>query len=141
MKWVLDASVTIRWLLQSEADEGAQHVLARLIDDPLSFAVPELFAFEVFAVLCRVHAQPMPTFREGIVPLLHGGMYRQPMTERLAVAAGEYISAGLTGYDACYASLARDLGATWLTFDGRAHRLIASAGVSHCLADGMPPDW
>jgi predicted nucleic acid-binding protein len=83
----------------------------------------------------------MQTFREGIVPLLHGGMYRQPMTERLAVAAGEYISAGLTGYDACYASLARDLGATWLTFDGRAHHLITSAGVSHCLADGMPPGW
>jgi predicted nucleic acid-binding protein len=141
MRWVLDASVAIRWLLQSEADERAKEVLVRLIDDPLSFAVPELFAFEVFAVLCRVHPQAMPTFREGIVPLLHGGMYRQPMTERLAVAAGEYISAGLTGYDACYASLARDLGATWLTFDGRAHHLIASAGVSHCLADGMPPGW
>jgi predicted nucleic acid-binding protein len=141
VKWVLDASVAIRWLLEAEADEGAQHVLARLIDDPLSFAVPELFAFEVFAVLCRVHAQAMPTFREGIMPLLHGGMYRQPMTERLAVAAGEYVSAGLTGYDACYASLAHDLGATWLTFDARAHQLIAPAGVSHCLTDGMPPGW
>jgi predicted nucleic acid-binding protein len=141
VKWVLDASVAIRWLLEGEADEGAQRVLARLVDDPLSFAVPELFAFEVFAVLCRVNARPMSTFREGIVPVLHGGMYRQPMTERLAVAASEYVSAGLTAFDACYASLARDLGATWLTFDARAHRLIAHAGVSHCLANGMPPGW
>lgn len=141
MKWVLDASVAIRWYLDSETDRRAQQVLARLIEDPLSFAAPELFAFEVFAVLCRVHAEPLRAYREGVVPLLHGGMYRQPMTDRLAFAAGDYLAAGLSGYDACYASLACDLGATWLTFDRRAHRLVASRRVSHCLADGLPPGW
>jgi len=141
MRWVLDASVAVRWYLPSETDPRAQEILARLLENPLVFAVPELFAFEVFAVLCRVHAEPVRTYREGVVPLLQGGMYRQPMTERLALVAGEYLSAGLSGYDACYASLARDLGATWLTFDGKAHRLISEHGVSHCLAEGLPPGW
>jgi predicted nucleic acid-binding protein len=141
MKWVLDASVAVRWYLESEPDRCALVVLERLVTDPLSFAVPELFGFEVFAVLCRVRARPMEAFREGIVPLLNGGMFRQPITERLATGAGEFTAAGLSGYDACYASLARELHATWLTFDGRAHRRIASAGVSHCLADGLPPGW
>ena len=141
MNWVVDASVAIHWLLESEADERADAVLDRLVHDPLSFAVPELFAFEVYAVLCRAHAQPVQSFREGVVPLLNGGMFRQPMTERLVVTAADFTAAGLTGYDACYASLARDLHATWLTFDSRAHRLVASAGISHCLADGMPPGW
>jgi predicted nucleic acid-binding protein len=141
VRWVLDASVAVRWCLEPEADQRASDVLERLVADPLSFAVPELFGFEVLAVLCRAHQRPLEMFREGIVPLLNGGMFRQPMTERLAMGAGEFTAAGLTGYDACYASLARELHATWLTFDGQAHRRIASTGVSCCLADGLPPGW
>jgi predicted nucleic acid-binding protein len=141
VKWVLDASVAVRWYLQSEEHRNAQEVLGRLLESPFDFAVPELFAFEVLAVLCRAHAEPIKVYREGVLPLLHGGMYRQPMTERLAVAAAGFAERGLSGYDACYASLAHDLHATWLTFDSQAHRLLDAQGVSHLLADGMPPNW
>ncbi|RLB40699.1 MAG: VapC toxin family PIN domain ribonuclease, partial [Deltaproteobacteria bacterium] len=34
MIWVLDASVAVRWLLEDEADEGADSVLRRLVEEP-----------------------------------------------------------------------------------------------------------
>ncbi len=61
------------------------------------------------------------------------------MTESLGLRAAEFASRGLTGYDAWYAALARELGALWLTFDGRAHADIAGEGVSWYLADALPP--
>jgi len=55
MIWVLDASVAVRWFLKNESHPNADAVLQRLIDCPEFFAVPELFCFEVYAVLCRLH--------------------------------------------------------------------------------------
>jgi predicted nucleic acid-binding protein len=63
------------------------------------------------------------------------------MTEKLADDAARFVAIGLTGYDACYAALARQLQGLWLTFDARAHRLIAGEGVSHNLAKGLPDVW
>ncbi|MFZ0612141.1 MAG: PIN domain-containing protein [Desulfobacterales bacterium] len=83
----------------------------------LKFAVPELFAFEVYAVLQRLHPSGLNAFRKGILPLLQGGPLRHPMTEDLAVKANRFVKKGLTGYDACYAALAFDLKGCWLTFD------------------------
>jgi predicted nucleic acid-binding protein len=44
--------------------------------------------------------------------------------ESLAVKANTFVNLGLTGYDACYAALARDLKGIWLTFDAQTHSLI-----------------
>ena len=55
MIWVLDASVALRWLLEEEVHSNADMVLEKIVYDPDSFAVPELFAFEVFSVLHRLH--------------------------------------------------------------------------------------
>jgi predicted nucleic acid-binding protein len=141
VRWVLDASVAVRWFLAAEELPPGAAVLDRLTLQPYEFAVPELFPFEVLSVLCRTHAEPFALWSEAVLPLLQGGMFRQPMTGTLASGAREFVAAGLGGYDACYASLARELGATWLTWDRRAHRRITALGVSHCLADGLPPGW
>ena len=141
MIWVIDASVAIRWFLSDEADPVADQVLRRVIDEPESFAVPELFAFEVFSVLCRLHPHGPRAFHDGMMPLLDGGLFRQPMTETLGARAAALLGHGLTGYDACYAALARDLGGAWLTFDRKAHARISAEGVSCCLAEGLPPGW
>ncbi len=110
MIWVIDASVALRWLIEEEIHPCAEKVLKKVIDEPERFAVPELFAFEVFSVLQRVHPNGLQAFRKGIIPLLQGGIFRQPMTESLAVKANSFVNLGLTGYDAsCYAALARDL--------------------------------
>ena len=51
MIWVVDASVALRWYLKDEAHDCADEVLKAVVEDPSRFAVPELFAFEVYAVL------------------------------------------------------------------------------------------
>jgi len=139
--WVLDASVAVRWLLEDETDENADSVLKRLVDEPRLFAVPELFAFEVYAVLERLHPDGLRAFKEAIIPILHGGMLRHPMTESLVAGANRFVAKGLTGYDACYASLAKELRGLWLTFDKKAHAKVMNLHVSHLLSEGMPPGW
>ena len=141
MIWIIDASVAVRWFLEDEAHVCADEVLKAVIEDPGKFAVPELFAFEVYAVLQRLHPNGLTAFRKGIIPLLQGGLLRHPMTEELAVKANRFVKKGLTGYDACYAALALDLKGCWLTFDKKAQKLIDKNKISFLLAEGLPKDW
>ena len=139
MIWIIDASVAVRWFIEEEARAHADGVLERVIDEPERFAVPELFAFEVFSVLQRIHPNGLEAFRKGIIPLLQGGIFRQPMTESFAVKANRFVRLGLTGYDACYAALAWDLKGMWLSFDEQAHKLIQKEKMSFFLGKRMPP--
>ena len=141
MSWILDASVTVRWFLEDEANANAERVLKRVVGTPSVFAVPELFGFEVYSVLCRIHPEGQKVFLEGVLPILNSGIFRQPISESLIKEAGRFIDLGLTGYDACYAALARDLGGCWLTFDKKAHSLIEAEGVSSFISDSLPENW
>lgn len=141
MIWVIDASVAVKWFISEEAHMNADEVLKGVVDNPGQFAVPELFSFEVYAVLQRLHPNSLHAYINGVIPLLQGGVFRQPMTERLAAGADHFVQKGLTGYDACYAALARDLNGTWLTFDEKAHRSIQKEDVSFLLTEGMPNGW
>ena len=141
MTWIVDASVALRWLLKDEEHPSALAVLERMVGQPGAFAVPELFSFEVYAVLCRLHPKAHDAFVQAIIPVLQGGILRHPMTAGLAGAAMRFVRMGLTGYDACYAALAAELDGVWLTFDGKAHRRLAGEDLSHNLASGMPADW
>jgi len=139
--WVVDASVALRWYLEDEAHDYADAVLKAIVEDPNRFTVPEFFAFEVYAVLQRLHPNGLNAFRKGIIPLLQGGILRHPMTDDLAVRANRFVKKGLTGYDACYAALALDLKGYWLTFDKKAHEVIKKDGVSCLLSEGLPIEW
>jgi predicted nucleic acid-binding protein len=141
MIWVIDASVAVRWFIEEEAHLHAHRVLEKLVEEPERFAVPELFAFEVFSVLQRIHPDGLSAFRKGIIPILQFGILRQPMTDPLAVKADHFVKLGLTGYDACYAALARDLTGIWLTFDKKAHNLISKEKISCLLEERMPAGW
>jgi len=141
MKWVVDASVAVRWFLKDESHPNADAILSRLIHHPELFAVPELFCFEVYAVLCRVHPSGPDIFVRGMIPVLNSGIFRQPMTERLADQAVQFIKKGLTGYDSCYAALAREIKGVWLTFDQKAHRSLSGLNISHNLARRLPKKW
>lgn len=141
MIWVLDASVAVRWFLKDESHPSADAILRRLIDHPESFAVPELFCFEVYAVLCRIHPSGHSAFIKAMIPILNSGIFRHPMTEKLALLAVPFIKKGLTGYDACYSSLAKELKGIWLTFDQKAHKCLADERVSHDLTRGLPENW
>jgi len=139
--WVVDASVAIRWFVEEERHPHADKVLERILDQPERFAVPELFAFEVFSVLERRHPSGLQVFRKAVIPLLQGGLMRQPMTEDLAVKANRFVRLGLTGYDGCYAALAKDLKGVWLTFDNKAHNVIRKEKVSFFIDKKMPANW
>ena len=141
MRYVIDASVAVRWFLAGESDERSDAVLERLPRQPELFAVPELFLFEVYAVLCRVHPKPVTAYCDGFLPLVQSGILRYPMTEAIARGADVFVSRGLTGHDAVYAALARELGALWLTYDALAHRSIRDDGISRDLGEGFPADW
>jgi predicted nucleic acid-binding protein len=141
MIWIIDASVALRWFIKEEAHARADEVLEKLIDDPGRFAVPELFAYEVFSVLLRIHPNGLRVFNKGIIPILHMGIFRQPMTETIAVKANRFFELGLTGYDACYAALAQDLKGVWLTFDKKAHESIIDQKISCLLEETMPSGW
>ena len=141
MIWIVDASVAVRWYLEEEAHYSADEVLRRIVEEPRRFTVPELFAFEVYAVLQRLHPNGLSAFRQGIIPLRQGGMLRHPMTDGLALKANRFVKKGLTGYDSCYAALALDLKGCWLTYDKKAHQLIEMEGVSCLLSKGLPENW
>ncbi len=138
MKYVIDASVALRWYIEEERHECADEVLRRLVREPEDFAVPELFGYEIFSTLFRIHPKPLETFEEGIIPLLQSGLLRYPLTDGIAQRAARFIGMGLTGYDSMYVSTAEELGALWLTFDGKAHSLIQREHLSACLDAGLP---
>ncbi len=141
MRFVIDASVALRWYILEEVDETAEEVLRRVVKEPELFAVPEMFFFEVLAVLGRMHPRPSETYRDAFLPIVEAGVFRHPMTAALAEHSCRFLAKGLTGYDACYAGLAAELGARWITFDRHAHELIASERVSVDLGEGLPRDW
>jgi predicted nucleic acid-binding protein len=141
VRFVLDASVALRWVLADEAGEASDAVLERVLSVPEQFAVPELFPYEVLAVLLRVHPQPDHAYSSVVVPILQNGLLRYPMTPGIAGRAFRFAALGLTGYDACYAALAEELRGTWLTFDGRAHRRLAAESLSVDLGSGLPVGW
>lgn len=141
MIWVIDASVALRWLLTEERYTPADEVLTQVVHHPEYFAVPELFAFEVYAVLQQVHPDALSAFQKGIVPILQMGIFRQPMTADLAARAERFVKLGLNGFDACYAALAEDLKGKWLTCDRKAHLRIKRENISWLLDESMPKDW
>jgi len=141
MIWVIDASVAVRWFIEQENHPHADLILDRMLSYPAKFAVPELFCFEVYSVLNRIHPQGPKVFLKGMMPVLNCGIFRYPMTESLALQASTFIDKGLTGYDACYAALAKDLKGMWLTFDDKAHQLIKGSQVSHALLKRLPKEW
>ena len=141
MIWIVDASVAIRWFIEDETNANAERVLSRIVTSPSLFAVPELFGFEVYSVLCRIHPQGQKVFSEGVLPILNSGIFRQPISESLIRNANNFVQLGLTGYDACYAALAKDLGGCWLTFDKKAHQLSEKEEVSCFIYNSLPENW
>ncbi len=73
--------------------------------------------------------------------MLNWGLLRYPMTEGLAGRALSMRRPGLTGHDGCYAGLALELGACWLTFDRKAYRMLSSPALAADLWSSLPQDW
>ncbi|RKX76724.1 MAG: hypothetical protein DRP60_07245 [Spirochaetes bacterium] len=128
MRYVIDASTAVRWYLDSLSHPYADEVLKKVLIQPELFAVPELFTYEVLSVLYRIHPDASRIYEKDVNRLLRSGILRYPMTDHIFGRAERFIACGLTGYDACYAALAEELEASWLTFDGKACRMLMGKG-------------
>lgn len=130
MRYVIDASVALRWFIKECEHPNALSVLEAVVDEPCLFAVPELFAYEVLSVLYRHHPHASTVYAHDVDRILSSGLLRYPMTGQIYNRAERFITIGLTGYDAAYVALAEELEGVWLTFDSAAHNMIKSYKLS-----------
>jgi len=130
LKFILDASVAIRWYVEETKHPNANIILDKLVDKPELFAIPELFTYEILSVLYRLQPEAQEIYSKDINRILHSGILRYPMTENIYTKADRFIKMGLIGYDAVYVALAEELDGVWLTFDAKAHNKIASENLS-----------
>ena len=129
---VVDTSVAIRWFAAEgdAADAAAVRVLREVVARPRRFVVPELFFYEMLAVLCRRMRQAGDAYA-AFGRLARLGLRRARLDDRLARRAARLAyDRRLAGYDACFAALAMELGGVWLTFDRAAHQRLAALGIS-----------
>ncbi len=63
------------------------------------------------------------------------------MTDKLANQAAFFVKKGLTGYDAAYAALAKEMNGQWLTFDEKAHNLLVKENISQLINKNLPENW
>lgn len=129
---VPDASVAIKWFVSEDpaTDRAAEAVLDDIVEGRSQAVVPELFFYEVFAVLVRRLGDAREAGR-GLDFLFRLGIKRLALDqETVRKAADISVGSGLTGYDAVYAGLADLVGGRWATFDIEAHRRIADLGIS-----------
>jgi predicted nucleic acid-binding protein len=101
---------------------------------PGSFAVPELFFFELAHVFFRAVPQPSGIQVRLMASLTTIGIQRFSMTPDLLAEIDRLRQFGLSGYDAAYVGLAGTLGGRWVTFDRKAHDVIAHLGLSEVPA-------
>ena len=136
MRYVVDASVAVRWFVAEAEHPNAALVLREMVFRPGHFAVPELFTYEVLAVLYKHHPRANEVYAEDVDRLMRSGILRYPMTPAIYTRADRFVRLGLTGYDAVYVALAEELDGLWLTFDSTAHSRIANEELSIDLFAG-----
>ena len=129
---VVDVSVAVKWFAADgdPTDAVAERVLAEVVAQPRRFAVPELFFNELLAVLCRRLRQARDVTR-ALDRIDRLGIRRVRLDPRLVRRAVRLaFQRRVSGYDACYAALAEEIGGCWLTFDRAAHERLASLAIS-----------
>lgn len=127
---VIDASVVLRWLLESDPDTQASQAMEAL--DERFALVPVLWHFEVAnglrnAVRAGIHPpETISAFADRLELL---DIRTDSVTPQLRRLGNEAVLSGLTTYDVSYLLLARDRGLPLATFDGELAATARSTGV------------
>ena len=127
---VIDASVVLRWLLESDLDPHASQAMEAL--DERFALVPVLWHFEVAnglrnAVRAGIHPpETISAFADRLELL---DIRTDSVTPHLQRLVNEAVISGLTAYDVSYLLLARDRGLPLATFDGELAATARSTGV------------
>ena len=126
---VIDASVTLAWLLPEENAAAAEAVLRRLANEPA--CVPAIWWYEVRNVLVVCERRGRMAAEE--VDRTLSDLQHLPIRVTDLRDAGDVLPLArqhaLSVYDAAYLALARHAGATLCTFDHRLREAAISAGV------------
>jgi len=127
---VIDASVVLRWLLESDPDPHASQAMEAL--DERFALVPVLWHFEVAnglrnAVRAGIHPPETITAFADRLELLD--IRTDSVTPHLRRLGNEAVISGLTAYDVSYLLLARDRGLPLATFDAELAATARSTGV------------
>lgn len=130
---IIDASVAIKWFVIEDGREQALTLFEEVLNTPRSFAVPELFYFELANVFNKLFPKPTLDLLELFQSVLHLGIQRFSMSGELFIAIGKYQTLGLSGYDSAYVALAEIVGGIWITADTKAHKLIKHLKLSQLL--------
>jgi predicted nucleic acid-binding protein len=122
---VPDASVILKWVLDTESEPGhaaASRLLERWQHGELSLAVPSLWAYEIGNVLCLKRPTDASEVLSALCDL---GLDEVPMSreliQRTVVLANRH---GLTFYDASYLSVAEARKAILVTADSKFYRRL-----------------
>lgn len=125
MKYVLDASVALKWVLPEIHADVACHLLDQFSNGDIEFHAPDVFLAEIAHALTRAERRKtiLPgqaeTFITDILislPLLHSSL---PLIQRaVAISA----ATGASSYDALYLALAEEQQCELITAD---QKLIA----------------
>jgi predicted nucleic acid-binding protein len=121
---VVDASIGVKWFIREPGTESATQLLDIIWARRDTFIVPELFFYEVFAVVSRKHRDTALWVREGLPWLLDLPLHRVILNAELGAIMQEYTNRGLSGYDAAYVALAVQNEGRWITFDQRARSIL-----------------
>ncbi len=133
MVQVIDASVALKWFIKEDGFETALTILEKVFADPNSYAVPELFYFELSHVFNRSFREATKKQYDLLKEVIQLGINRFKMTDELLDEITRFQKIGLSGYDSAYVALAEMLNGQWLTFDAKAHHIIRSYNLSILL--------
>jgi predicted nucleic acid-binding protein len=135
MKFVLDASVALLWLVPQTNPSGTDYadaILKALKDSQA--VVPSLFALEIANVVAKVESKGVVTEADSqrFISLL-GQLNIATDQETMAHALGDTLNLArrykLSAYDAAYLELALRTGLSLSTLDADLAKVATSAGV------------
>jgi len=140
MRFVLDASVALTWLLRDSGDGGAAFALVEFLARPdTGIRVPATWYLEIANVVVRAEIRGHITPAESgafLDLLLRAPIEVDPATADLALSATLSLARQyrLSSYDASYLELACREGLPLATLDGDLARAARAAGVALVLA-------
>jgi predicted nucleic acid-binding protein len=119
--FIVDASIAAAWFLQDESSGIADSVLTRLQDD--EGLVPDQFWHEIRHLMTKAVRRQRVTYEEALAHLRH---IRTLGLKECGGGADHVVMHlanlhGLSAYDACYLSLALEMGCELFTLDKRLH--------------------
>ena len=130
--YVIDASVALKWITAEQDSNTADALADRARQGTVRLLAPDLLLYELANILVRKLHADMTAAKAGIGVVLDTGIELHPADFPLISQTVEIAEArGLSGYDAAYAALALQTGATLVTSD---QRLAAAANAAQLKA-------